>query len=164
MHRIADLVALLSDPTDADAQDRAFGRSEPLDIDDGLLPHPDDQPYLLREVVCNDLADIGPDAREAIPALLRCAQDGTDSTPARFMRLATVRAVWKVSHDPLLYIPICERLLLDRECWFRRYVVELLEEIADPAALPALQRRLADVRPEVRDAAARAAAKIGFTS
>jgi HEAT repeat protein len=57
--------------------------------------------------------------------------------------------------DPSVYIPICERLLLDRECWFRRHVVELLEEIADPAALPALRERLADARPEVRQAAAR---------
>lgn len=161
MPPIADLIRLLDDPDDADALDRAFGESEPLDIDDGLLPHPFDQPYLLREVVCNDLADIGPDAREAVPALLLCAEDTTDNTVAKFMRLAAVRAIWRIGHDPSLYIPICKQLLLDRECWFRRHVVELLEEIANPAALPALRERLADARPEVRQAAVRAIAKIG---
>lgn len=159
MHRITDLIHLLDDPTDADALDRAFGESEPLDIDDGLLPHEDDQPFLLKEVVCNELAEFGPDAQEAVPALLRCAEDETYSTPARFMRLAAARAVWKVSHDPSLCIPICKQLLLDQECWFRRHVVELLEEIADPAALPALRERLGDVRQEVRQAAARAIEK-----
>lgn len=164
MNRITDLVTLLSDPTDADAQDRAFGTSEPLDIDDGLLPDPLDQPFLLREVVCNDLADLGPDARGAVPALLLCAEDETDSTPARFMRLAAVRAISKISEDASVYMPVCKRLLLDRECWFRRHVVELLEEIADPTALPALRERLEDVRPEVREAAERAMSKIGFKS
>lgn len=159
MDRIADLVTLLIDPADADAFDRAFGESEPLDLDDGLLPHPDDQTYLLREVVCNELADIGLDAREAVPALLLCAEDETDSTVAKFMRLAAVRAISKISEDASLYMPICKQLLLDRECWFRRHVVELLEEIATPAALSALRGRLTDARPEVRQAAAQAIQK-----
>jgi len=160
MPPIADLIRLLDDPDDADALERAFGESESLDIDDNLLPHPDDQPFLLKEVVCNELADLGPEAREAVPALLLCAEDETDSTPARFMRLSAVAAIWKISHDTSLCIPICKQLLLDRECWFRRHVVELLGEIADPAALPALRERLADVRPEVQKAAAQAVAKI----
>lgn len=160
MPPVANLIRLLDDPQDADALERAFGESEPLGIDDGLLPHTDDQPYLLREIVCNELADIGPDAREAVPALLLCADDMTDSTVAKFMRLAAARAVWRISGDPSVYTPICERLLLDRECWFRRHVIELLEEIANPAALPALRERLADARPEVRQAAARAIAEI----
>jgi hypothetical protein len=41
---------------------------EPLDIDEDLLPHPDDQPFLLREVVCELLAELGP---EAICAILK---------------------------------------------------------------------------------------------
>lgn len=53
------------------------------------------------------------------------------------------------------------RLLTDSECWFRSHVVELLEEIATPAALPALRERLAHARPEVRQAAKRAIEKIG---
>jgi len=164
MHRIPDLIRLLDAPEDADAFDRAFGESDPLDIDDGLLPHEDDQPFILREVVSDELAAIGPDAREALPALLRCAGDMTDSTVAKSMRLAAVTAMWKISGDPSVCIPICERLLLDRECWFRRHVVELLEEIADPAALPALRERLADVRPEVRQAAVRAIEKTEVAS
>lgn len=159
MQRIPDLIHLLDDPTDANSFDRAFGPPEPLDIEDALLPHEDDQPFLLREVVCDELAAIGPDAREAVPALLLCADDMTDSMVAKSMRLAAARAVWKISGDPSVYIPICERLLLDQECWFRRHVVELLEEIADPAALPALRERLADARPEVRQAAALAIEK-----
>jgi len=94
--------------------------------------------------------------------LLLCAKDETDSTPARFMRLSAVAAIWKISNDPSLYIPICPRLFTDSECWFRRHVVELLEEIATPAALSALQERLGDIRFEVRQAAARAMAKVGF--
>lgn len=160
MPAVFDLIRLLADPNDADALDRAFGEPEPLDIDDALLPHEDDRPYLLKEVVCNELADLGPEAREAIPALLRCAENMTGTTVARFMRLSAARAVWKVSRDPSLYIPICERLLLDRECWLRRQVVELLDEFGHPAALPALQGRLADVRPEVRQAARKAIQKI----
>jgi len=124
----------------------------------------DDQPFLLREVVCELLADIGPEAREALPALLRCADDETDSTVAKSMRLSAARAAWKISGDPSVYIPICKQLLLDQECWFRRHVVELLEEVANPAALPALRERLVDARPEVRQVAVRAIAKIGFKS
>lgn len=160
MSAIPDLIRLLEDPAADDALDRAFGQAEPLDIDDDLLPHPDDQPFLLREIVCDLLAEQGPDAREAVPALLRCAANVTDSTVAKFMRLAVVNALWKVSGDPALYIPICERLLLDSECWFRRHVVELLEEIAHPAAVPALRERFGDVRHEVREAAQRAIVKI----
>jgi len=163
MNRITDLIRLLDDPTAADAFDRAFGQPEPLSIHDSLLPHPDDQPYLLLEVVCDELAAIGPNARGAIPALLRCAEDMGSTTVARFMRLSAARAVWKITGDPALFIPICERLLADAECWFRRQVVEMIDEIGNPAALPALRQRLADVRPEVRQAARRAMAKIGFT-
>ena len=164
MPEIPDLIRLLDDPEDDEALDRAFGEPEPLDIDDDLLPHPDDQPFLFREVICNDLADFGPKALEAVPALVRCSQDEIDSTVARFMRLAAVTAIWKITNDPLLYIPICERLLNDSECWFRRQVVELLDEIAHPAALPALRERLADARPEVRKAAEKAIEKIDFGS
>lgn len=163
MQRIPDLIRLLDDPHDEDAFDRALGQDEPPNIDDAMLPHPDDQPYLLREVVCDELATIGPDAADAVPAILLCADEEADSTVAKFMRLAAARAVWRITGDPSVYIPICERLLLDRECWFRRSVVELLEEIGDPAALPALRRRLADVRPEVQQAAAQAMAKICST-
>lgn len=66
MPPVASLIRLLVDPTDADAFDRAFGAPEPLGLREGVLPHPDDQPFLLKEVVCNDLADLGPDALEAI--------------------------------------------------------------------------------------------------
>ena len=76
------------------------------------------------------------------------------------MRLAAAEAIWKITFDPLLSVEICERLLLDTECWFRRYVVELLEEIADPAALPALRRRLVDERHEVRERAQKAIERI----
>ena len=48
---------------------------------------------------------------------------------------------------------------MDSECWFRRYVVELLEETGAPA-LPALRGRLADKRAEVRSAARRAIERI----
>lgn len=160
MPTIYDLIRLLDDPNDDDALNRAFGEPEPLDIAENLLPYPDDQPFLLREVVCSDLAAMGPVALDAVPALLRCAEDETDSTVGEFMRLAAVTAIWKITGDPALYMPICERLLLDKECWFRRHVVELLDEIAHPAALPALQRRLSDDRPEVRVAARRATEKI----
>lgn len=162
MPPIADLIRLLDDPTDADAFDRAFGEPESLDLDENLLPPLCDRPYWLREAICHELAEFGPDARDAVPALLRCAEDVTDSLASRSMRLAVVTALWKVSGDPARFLPICERLLADRECWFRRQVVELLEEIGHPAALPALQERLADVRLEVRQAAAQAMAKIGL--
>lgn len=161
MQRIPNLIRLLDAPEDANAFDRAFGEPEPLDIDEGLLPHEVDQPFILREVVCNELATIGPDAREAVPALLRCAEDMTSTTVARLMRLSAARALWKITGDPAVCLPPCERLLADVECWFRRQVVELLEEIANPAALPALRERLGDVRPEVRQAARKAMARIG---
>lgn len=160
MQRIPNLIRLLDDPEDADAFDRAFGEPDPLAIDDGLLPHEDDQPFLLREIVCDELADLGPDAREAVPSLLRCADDTTDSTVARFMRLSAARALWKTSGDPAVCLPPCERLLADAECWFRRQVVEMIEEIGDPAVLPALRERLADGRPEVGEAAKRAIMKV----
>ena len=161
MPEILDLIRLLDDPDDDDAYGRAFGDPEPLDIDDGLLPHEDDQPFLFREVLCNDLAEMGPEAREAVPAMVRCSQDETDSTACRFMKLAAVTAIWKITGDPILSVQICERLLLDSECWFRRYVVELLEEIPHPAALPALRGRMeADERPEVRERAQKAIERI----
>lgn len=160
MQRIPDLIHLLDDPTDANSFDRAFGQPEPLDIEDAVLPHEDDQPFLLREVVCDELAAIGPDAWEAIPALLLCAEDTTDNTVAKFMRLSAARAIWRIADDPAVFIPICERLLADRECWFRRHVIELIEEIGHPAALPALRERLADIRPEVAQAATQAIQKI----
>jgi HEAT repeat protein len=164
MEQVTNLIRLLDHPDDDEALDRVFGEPEPLDIDEDLLPHPDDQPFLLREVVCELLADLGAEAREAVPALIRCAEDETNSTVSRFMRLAAVAAIWKITNDPLLYIPICERLLGDSECWFRRHVVELLDEIAHPAALPALRERLGDVRPEVREAAEKAIEKISTGS
>ena len=79
---------------------------------------------------------------------------------ARFMRLAAAEALWKITSDPAIYMPICERLLLDSECWFRRYVVELLEEIGHPAAIPALRGRLVDDRYEVREKARKAIGRI----
>lgn len=165
MPRIPDLIRLLDDPNDDDAFDRAFGEPEPLDLDENLLPPLWDRPYWLREAICHELAEFGPDARDAVPALLRCAEDVTDSLASRSMRLAVVTALWKVTADPALFVPIFERLLADPECWFRRQVVEMIEEIGEPAALPALQERLAnDVRPEVRQAAGKAIAKIGFTN
>lgn len=160
MLMITDLIRLLDDPTDADAFDGAFRESEPLDIDDDLLPPESARFCMRREIACNELAELGADAMEAVPALLRCAEDGTDIIEGRSMRLAAARAIWRITSDPALFIPICERLLADTECWFRRQVVELIEEIATPAALPALRERLADPRPEVRQAARKAMAKI----
>jgi hypothetical protein len=60
--------------------------------------------------------------------------------------------VWKITSDPVMPVQICERLPRDSECWFRRYVVELLEEIASPVALPALLARLTDDRPALQAA------------
>jgi HEAT repeat protein len=134
--------------------------AEPLDIDDNLLPPECDLPYIRREIVCDELAEIGPEAREAVLALVQCARDETDTFAAKTMRFAAVSALWRITSDPVLSVPLCERLLLDLECWFRRWVVELLEEIAHPAALPALRERLDDSRPEVRAAAERAVCKI----
>lgn len=164
MHGIPDLIRLLDDPHDEDAFDRAFGAPDPLDLDDGLLPPDEARFFMTQEIACNQLADLGPAAIEAVPALLRCAEDVTDIIENRFMRLAAARAIWKITGDPKLSVPVCERLLLDRECWCRRYAVELLEEMGHEAALPALRQRLADARPEVREAAARTMAKIGFNS
>ncbi len=62
MSAIPDLIRLLDDPGDDDVLNRALGEPEPLDIDENRLPQEDDQPLLAREVVCNDLAEIGPDA------------------------------------------------------------------------------------------------------
>jgi len=165
MHRIPDLIRLLDDPSDEDAFDRALGQDEPPNIDDdGLLPPEQARFYMTKELACDQLAELSPAAIEAIPALLRCAEDVTDIIESRSMRLAAARAIWKITGDPTLFLPICERLLADAECWFRRQVVEMIEEIGDPAVLPALRERLADIRPEVRQAAARTMAKIGFTS
>jgi HEAT repeat protein len=158
---ITDLILLLDNPADADAFDGAFGELEPLDIDDDLLPPESARFFMTKELACDALANLGPDAIEAVPALLRCADDLTDIIESRSMRLAAARAVWRITGDPALYIPIFERLLADTECWFRRHVVELLDEIGHPAALSALRERLADVRTEVREAARRAMAKIG---
>ena len=160
MAEITDLIRLLDDPEDDDAYYSVFGEPEPLDIDEDLLPPEDDQPFLFKELLCNLLADHGPDALDAVPSLIRCTEDETDNLSARFMRLAAAEAIWKITDDPAIYIPVCERLLLDSECWMRRYVVDLLEEIAHPAALPALLARLGDPRVEVRDAANRAIEKI----
>lgn len=159
MPSLPDLIRLLDDPDDDEAYDRAFGEPEPIDLDDGLLPHPDDQPFLFRELLCNLLAEQGVDAIEAVPALVRCSEDLTDSTLSRFMQLAAVTAIWKITSDPAIDILICERLLLDKECWFRRYVVELLEEIGS-SALPALRGRLVDDRYEVRERARKAIERI----
>jgi HEAT repeat protein len=158
--RTEDLARLLDDPNDDDGYDRAFGEPETLAIDDGLLPHEDDQPFLLKELVCNLLADIGPAAYNAVPALCRCAKDDTESTPARFMRLAAAKAIWEITRDPNLCLSIWERLLADSECWARRYAAELMEEIGHPAAIPALQSRLHDDRMEVRQAARLAIVRI----
>ena len=160
MPEIPDLIRLLIDPENNEALHRVFGEPERLNIDDDLLPHKDDQPFLLREVVCELLGDLGPAARAAVPALMRCIEDETNSTVSRFTQLAAVAAIWKITGDPLFCIPICERLLLDEECWHRRYIVEFLEEVGHPA-LPALRRRMEiDQRYEVREAARKALEKI----
>lgn len=160
MSAIPDLIRLLDDPEDDEALGRIFGEPKSLEIHEDLLAHPDDRPFLFKELVCNLLADHGPDAAEAVPAVLCCVQDETESTCAKFMRLASATAIWEITGDPVLSVEICERLLLDSECWFRRYVVELLEEIGHPAALPALRGRIVDDRFEVRDAAKEALEKI----
>jgi hypothetical protein len=80
MATISDLIRLLDDPDDDEALDRVFGKPEPLNIDEGLLPHELDLPYLRREIVCNELAEIGSGATDAVPALIRCTEDDTDST------------------------------------------------------------------------------------
>ena len=159
MNRISALIRLLDDPDDADAIDRVFGEPEPLDIDENLLPHEDDQPFLLKELVCTELGEVGPEAREAIRALLRCVEDETQSTCARSMRLAATEAIWRITHEPV--IGVWERLLGDRECWFRRQVVEFLEDAGHPAALDLLrERQMHDSRPEVQQAGRKAIAKI----
>ena len=160
MPAIPDLINLLNNPHDADVIDRVFGEPEPLNIEDGLLPHESEQPHLRLEIVCNNLAEIGSNALDAVPALVRCSQDEADSTACRFTKLAAVTAIWKITADPVMAIGLCERLLMDSECWFRRYVVELLEEIGHPA-LPALrERQVIDERYEVRERAARAIERI----
>jgi HEAT repeat protein len=160
--RLDDLIHVLHDPDDIDAYERAFDLvgAEPLDIDEDLLPPERDLPYMRRELVCNELAEIGREAQEAVPALIHCAEDETDNSTAKFMQFAAVSAIWKVTGDPALSVQICERFLHDREFWFRRWLCELLEEIAHPAALPALRERLADDHPEVREAAERAIERI----
>lgn len=160
MHGTPDLIRLLDDPSDEDAFDRAFGPPEPLDLDDGLLPPEEARFFMTKELACDQLAELGPAAIEAIPALLRCADDVTDIIESRSMRLAAARAIWKITGDPTLSVGVCERLLADRECWYRRHAVELLDDIGHEAALPALRQRLADARPEVRQAAAQAVARI----
>lgn len=74
MHGIPDLIRLLDDPSDEDAFDRAFGAPEPLDLDDGVLPPTMARFFLTQEIACDQLADLGPAAIEAVPALLRCAE------------------------------------------------------------------------------------------
>jgi HEAT repeat protein len=163
MDKISALIRLLDDPEDADAHHWAFGEPEPLDIDENLLPHEDDRPFLFKELVCTELGEAGPEARGAIPALLRCVEDETDNTCARFMRLAAAEAIWKITHAPA--IEVWERLLGDKECWFRRQVVEFLEDAGHPAALDLLrERQLQDSRPEVREVAARAIRRIESAS
>lgn len=102
--RLDGLICLLDDPDDEDASTGAFGELEPLDIDENLLPHEDDQPFLLTELVCSELATIGSDARSAVPALLRCVEDNTDNTCARSMRLAAAEAIWRITHEPAIEI------------------------------------------------------------
>jgi HEAT repeat protein len=99
-------------------------------------------------------------ATDAVPSLVRCTEDDTDSTANRFTRLAAAKAIWEITRDPELCVLIWERLLDDSECWARRYAAELMEEIAHPAAIPALQSRLADPRVEVQKAAKKAIEKI----
>ena len=146
------MIRLRADPDDDEAYHRVFGEPEPIDIAEDLLPHEDAQPFLFKELLCNLLAEQGVDALDAVPALLRCSEDLTDNLSARFMRLHAAEAIWKITGDPILPVEICGRLLLDSECWHRRMVIELLEEIGS-LALPALRGRLADERPEVRSAA-----------
>lgn len=114
IEKVSDLIRLLDNTEDDEAYYRAFGDPEPLDISEDLLPHPDDQPYLFTELLCNLLAEMGPEAREAVPALKRCSEDLTDNLSARFMRLNAAEAVWKITNDPVLSVEICERLLLTR--------------------------------------------------
>ncbi|MCH7871760.1 MAG: hypothetical protein IID33_08665, partial [Planctomycetes bacterium] len=116
MNHIADLTRLLDDPEDDDAYGRVFGEPEPLDLSEDLLPHEDDQPFLFRELLCNLLAEQGVDARESVPALLRCSEEETDNLCAKFLRLAAAEAVWKITGDPIMSVQICKRLLPDTEC------------------------------------------------
>jgi HEAT repeat protein len=114
-----------------------------------------------QELSRNELAEMGAEAMQAVPVLLKCIEDGNNDISVKSMRLAVASAIWKITGDPQMAVALAERLLLDRECWFRRQVCELLTEIAHPAALPALRERQAnDVRPEVRTAAGRAMEKI----
>lgn len=161
--RIDALIAVLHDPDEMDAYDRAFSLvgSDPLAIADELLPPDFALAYQRQELSCNELADLGSEATHAVPALLQCAKDKGDDITAKSMRLAAVSAIWRITNDPSMTVALAEKLLLDDECWFRRQVCEFLGEVAHPAALPVLQERQAnDIRPEVREAARRAIEKI----
>jgi HEAT repeat protein len=160
MATISDLIRLLDNPNDDETLDRVFGKPQSLNIAEGLLPHEDDLPYLRREIVCSKLAELGAAATDAVPSLVRCTEDDTDSTANRFTQLAAAKAIWEITGDAGLCVPIWERLLADSECWARRYAAELMEEIAHPAAIPALQSRLDDPRVEVQKAAKKAIEKI----
>lgn len=86
MHRIPDLIRLLDDPEDAEAFDRAIGQPELLYID-ALFPHEDDQPFLLREAICNDLADLGPGDVMLCPSCY-VGNVATPPRPCRWTELA----------------------------------------------------------------------------
>jgi HEAT repeat protein len=126
-----------------------------------LIKHLDDKNALGRGSVALGLAEIGPGAKAAVPALLRAskADDPNDSLTA----VRSAYALWKVSKHKEAIPTLIEMLRKDKSGTVRSHAAMWLGFIGGDAkeAIPALTAALKDTGPWVSSSAAAALKKIG---
>jgi HEAT repeat protein len=92
-----------------------------------------------RETAAWLLAEIGPSAKDAVPALLEAARG-----PDLWLAALAARAIWRITHDSGACLPLLERILSENDETADVFAAQLLEEMGAEAkpAVPALLRTL----------------------
>jgi len=106
---------------------------------------------------CSSLRFIGPNAKEAVPALVK----GLSSTDA-YVRVSAVSPLGRIGPEARAAVPALVKALEDSDADVRRLAAWALGEIGpeDPETLSALEKVLKDADPNVRNSATMTLKKI----
>jgi len=108
----------------------------------------------VRRIAAEALGQLGPEARAAVPDLVRALAD-----PEILVRRASARALGQIGPEARAAVPDLVRALADKDSYVRLSAAEALRQIGQ-AAVPDLVRALADEYSYVRRAAAVALGEI----
>ena len=85
-------------------------------------------PYI-RGMACDALRAIGPEAREAIPALIECTADEPGlPEESRWLRLRAAEAIFRISGEDDISRRVAVELANDPEEWLRKKAEECLKK------------------------------------